>query len=453
MPRRRRIHPPRRNGRPAPRSATRKAPRRAAATAAALLTAALLAAGCGGDSDGRRGVTVWAHAGQAAERAVLEDQAARFNARQDSLRVELTLLPEGGYNAQVQAAALAGDLPDLLEFDGPFLATYVWRGQLQPLDPLLPAARRADLLPTLVAQGRMRGRLWAAGVFDSGLGLYGRRSRLAAAGARLPAGPADAWTAAEVAEILRALAARDEDGAVLDLKLDYAGEWYTYAFGPLIQSGGGDLIDRERMRAAGTLDGPASVAVMTALQKWITGGLVDPNLDGAAFVSGRAALALGGHWNWPDYSERLGEDLVLLPLPDFGRGSRTGMGSWCWGITRRAARPADAAAFLDFLLSPDEVLAACAANGAVPGTRTALARSPLYGEDGPLRLFAEQLMGGRAVPRPVTPAYPVITTAFQEAVDRIRDGADVAGALGAAAAAIDREIADNDGYPWPGDGD
>ncbi|MBN2170695.1 MAG: extracellular solute-binding protein [Candidatus Krumholzibacteriota bacterium] len=422
--------------------------------AALPLAASLLAAGCGGGGgDGRRAVTVWAHAGQEAERAVLEDQAARFNAAQDSLRVALTLLPEGGYNAQVQAAALAGDLPDLLEFDGPFLAAYVWRGQLQPLDSLLPAARRAALLPTLVAQGRMRGRLWAAGVFDSGLGLYARRSRLAAAGARLPAGPADAWTAAELDTILRELAARDEDGAVLDLKLDYAGEWYTYAISPLIQSGGGDLVDRESGRAAGTLDGPASVAVMTALQRWIAGGLVDPNLDGAAFVAGRAALALGGHWNWPAYSARLGEDLALLPLPDFGEGSRTGMGSWCWGITRRAARPADAAAFLDFLLSPDEVLAACAANGAVPGTRTALARSPLYGEDGPLRLFAAQLLGGRAVPRPVTPAYPVITTAFQEAVDRIRDGADVAEVLAAAAAAIDREIADNDGYPWPADVD
>lgn len=66
-------------------------------------------------------IEVWAHAGQRRERAVLLDQVARFNAAHPDLQVRLTLIPEGSYNAQVQAAAVAGELPDLLEFDGPFL--------------------------------------------------------------------------------------------------------------------------------------------------------------------------------------------------------------------------------------------------------------------------------------------------------------------------------------------
>ena len=36
----------------------------------------------------------------------------------------------------------------------------------------------------------------------------------------------------------------------------------------------------------------------------------------------------------------------------------------------------------------------CDANGAVPGTQSAVRRSTLYSEQGPLRLFAEQLLQG-----------------------------------------------------------
>ena len=88
-----------------------------------------------------------------------------------------------------------------------------------------------------------------------------------------------------------------------------------------------------------------------------------------------------------------------------------------------------------------------AANGAVPATRAAISHSPLYGEQGPLQLFTRQLQGGFSVPRPQTPAYPVITSAFQQAFIDIRNGGDVQNALDKAAAEIDQDIRDNKGYP------
>ena len=56
-----------------------------------------------------------------------------------AIEVRVNFIPEQSYNAQVQAAAIAGELPDLLEFDGPFLYNYVWQGHLRPLDDLLSA--------------------------------------------------------------------------------------------------------------------------------------------------------------------------------------------------------------------------------------------------------------------------------------------------------------------------
>lgn len=399
-------------------------------------------------ADGKIHLTVWYHSGQQAERETIQAQVERFNGRQDDIEVELTIIPEGTYNEQVQSAAVAGELPDFLEFDGPYLYNYVWQGLLVPMDDLLKQDTKDELLASILEQGTYNGKLYSVGTFDSGLGLYGRRSRLEAVGARIPAGPGDAWTIEEFNQLLTDLGKQDDDGQVLDLKLNYEGEWFTYAFSPAIQSAGGDLIDRtDYQSAGGVLNGTAAVSAMSAIQDWIQSERVDPNVDDAAFTSGRVPLSWSGHWDYRRYHDAHGDDLVVLPLPDFGEGSRTGQGSWSWGITKRCQHPEAAATFLEFLLETEEVLAMANANAAVPATRSAIEQSQLYAADGPLHLFVEQLEGVYSIPRPRTPAYPVISSAFQDAFADIRDRADVQAALDDAAKAIDQDIEDNLGYP------
>ncbi len=205
-------------------------------------------------------IDVWYHTGRPEEKIVFEDQVARFNSSQDRVQVQLTLIPEGDYNTQVLAAAADGKLPDLLDLDGPYMAGYAWGGYLRPIDDLLPDHIRQDLLPSIIAQGTFQERLYAVGTFDSGLGLYANREKLASIGARIPQKPDEAWSVNEFEQILAALAEKDDDGQVLDIRLDYRGEWQTYAFSPIIQSAGGDLIDRRSFHsAAATLNGPKAV--------------------------------------------------------------------------------------------------------------------------------------------------------------------------------------------------
>jgi multiple sugar transport system substrate-binding protein len=411
--------------------------------------ACLLALAACGEPEGET-LSIWFHTGKPAERETLEAQVAAFEAAHPELTVELTMIPEASYNQQVQAAAVAGKLPDVLDLDGPYLASYAWQGHLQPLDGLLSAELRDELLPSIIAQGTWNDQFWGVGTFDSGLGLY-VNTDLLPTDVAVPDSPAEAWTSAAFSELLMELAAAERaaggDGAVIDLHLNYGGgEWWTYAFSPVLQSAGADLIDRGTLRASGTLDSPPAIAALETIQAWITAGLVDANTDERAFVDGRVAFSWSGHWDHPSYAQAVGDALAVTPLPDFGQGSRTGMGSWAWAVSRRSSQQAAAAAFLSHLLQTEEVLRMSAANGAVPATTTAITASPLYGDQGPLRLFAEQLRSS-AVPRPVTPAYPVITAEFQRAFDRLIDGGDVATALGEAAAVIDREVADNQGYP------
>ncbi|HAF70763.1 MAG: Extracellular solute-binding protein family 1 [Acetothermia bacterium 64_32] len=398
-------------------------------------------------------ITVWWHTGKPEELEVISSQVEEFNAAQDRIRVKLVNIPEAEYTAQVRAAGLAGKLPDLLDLDGPTLANFVWNGWMIPLDEYVSDELREDLLPSIIAQGTYPpdGKLYAIGVFDSGLAIWGNREYLVRAGVRIPTSVDDAWSLNEFEEALGKLAALPEVEWPLDLKLNYgAGEWFTYGFSPIIQAFGGDLINRTTWEAQGTLDGIASVLGMTLFQHWVERGWVVPASagDDAFYGKKKAALAWVGHWMYEPHTQGLGEDLVLIPMPKLGAGCRavTGMGSWAWGITSTSRHPEAAWEFLEYLLRPDQILRMTAANGAVPSRRSAIAQSELYGPGGMLSVFAEQLTT-IAVPRPVHPAYPVITAAFAEAVKNIVAGADVYEELHKAALKIDQDIEDNEGYP------
>lgn len=134
-------------------------------------------------------------------------------------------------------------------------------------------------------------------------------------------------------------------------------------------------------------------------------------------------------------------------MPKFGDKAVTGMGSWNWGITSQSKNPEAAWKFLEYLVDPDQILRMTNANGAVPARKSALAKSELYGEGGPLNIFVQQLEGGVALPRPITPAYPTITESFAEAVQNIVTGADVKAELDKTVKKIDQDIEDNQGYP------
>jgi multiple sugar transport system substrate-binding protein len=404
-------------------------------------------------SDEMYEIDVWGHSGREGERKAIEQMVEDFNQKHHNININFTFLPEGSYNSQVQAAALAGDLPDVLEFDGPFVYNYVWQGQLIALDDLILAKVLRNLIPSIVEQGTYREKLYSIGQFDSGLALFGRRSLLEAVGARIPTSPEEAWTMEEFETLLADLAENDPDGQVLDLKLNYKGEWFTYAFSPALQSAGADLINRENFEtASGVLNGTEAVRTMKHFQDWIKGKeYVDPNLDDNAFLGGRVALSWVGHWEFGRYSERYPDDLVLIPLPDFGRGTKTGQGSWNWGITTKCENPMAAMKFLHFLLEDDNILMMTKENAAIPATHSAVEKSSLHQEGGPLALYVEQLTGGYAVPRPRSPAYPVITSVFQKAFDNIRNGADVEISLDKAVTDINRDIEDNRGYPPVGE--
>jgi multiple sugar transport system substrate-binding protein len=399
-------------------------------------------------------IDVWFHSGKGPEREALNATIEEFNNTHDQVQVNAIQLPEGSYNDQVNAAALAGDLPCALDFDGPFLYNYAWSGYLIPIDDYVPEDVKNDFLPSIIDQGTYAGNLYSLGQFDSGLAIWGNKEYLDQAGVRIPEGIDDVWTKEEFLSALQSLQELEEVEYAIDFKMNYGqGEWYTYGFSPIIWSHGGGLIDRSDYQSAdGVLNSPESIEAMEFFQSLFEEGYTtaEPAGDDDFYINNTAALSWVGHWMWEPHSENMGDNLVLIPMPDFGAGAKTGMGSWNWGITSNCENPEATWTFLEFILSPEEILRMTNANGAVPARTSAIEQSELYGEEGPLNIFVQQLQSDMAVPRPKYPGYPVLTSAFQEAVQNIvAGGGNVEEELNEAVQTIDQDIEDNQGYPAP----
>ncbi|MCO6180995.1 sugar ABC transporter substrate-binding protein [Ciceribacter sp. RN22] len=378
--------------------------------------------------------------------------AERFEAANPDVEIEFIYAPHDAYNEKLSAVVMSGGLPDVIELDAPYLANYVWSGYLRPIVPYLDKEVLDDMTDSNVAQGTypIDKQLYALGLTDSTVVLYGNRKYLERIGARIPRSVDEAWTREEFENYLDRLSDLEDVKWPIDLFRGYGikTEWVTYAFEPILASFGCDLIDRTTWKAQGALDSQPCTDALTMLQAWVRKGWVVPMSSGTnQFYAGRrAALAWGGHWVYAEAAATMKDDIVVMPLPKFGARSVSPNGTWIFGITTSSKSPALAGKFLGFLLKDREFRDFVSSQGGFPGLKTFARQSPLYAPGGPLAIAFDQASRS-AQQRPPHPAYPVITSAFMQAVDRILNGSDVMEMLGAAATRIDEDIADNDGYP------
>lgn len=392
----------------------------------------MLLSACG---DGGSGVTlrIWAHQGQEAENRAMREIVAAFNEAhaEDGIRAEIEFFPDHQYSERIAAGAAAGDLPDVMDLDGPTLAGYVDAGLLAPLDAYFSEAELADFLPTVIAQGTIQDRLYALGAFESALVLYYDREMLARAGIT----PPDEDRPWSWDDFLAACAALKDAGLdPISLHMDEsADEWYTYAFSPVIWSAGGSLMDPETGRFEGVLNAPENIEALRQWQRlfvldYVDNAPVEPN----PFGVGKTAMDWSGHWMARSHLEAKGEALGAAPLPVIGDHRAAASGSWAWAMLSTSDRPDAAAKFLRWVVSTENgIVPIVRANGAVPARHSAFEAFPEY-EEIPYRLFKQQLTEhGR--PRPQTPHYPALTRNFAEALRDIANGADPAETLARAA--------------------
>ena len=93
-----------------------------------------------GDATGT--VSIWAHQGQQVEVEALQAAVDGFNDSHDEIEADLTFIPEGDYPRTLQTTK-PEDLPDVLEFDGPLMASLIYSRKLAPLGRTRGGRRRS----------------------------------------------------------------------------------------------------------------------------------------------------------------------------------------------------------------------------------------------------------------------------------------------------------------------
>ena len=256
-------------------------------------------------------VRIW-HQKDAAERAFLEEWAAAYNARQDSVRVETLYKETEELRNHYVFAAIGGKGPDLIFGPADNVGTLGITETVRPLDGLVPQR----FLDGFDEDGLVRyeGRIY--GLADQ----IGNHLTFVYNPALLTEPP-------ETLEELAALGSqltRDTDG---DGAPDqYALVWnYTepFFFVPFLTSFGGWVMDAE---GNPTLDTPETVAaIQYVLDLRDRYGVIPREADyetaKALFRDSYAAATIDGPWSWAGYQEA-GVDVELAPLP---RNERTGL--------------------------------------------------------------------------------------------------------------------------------
>ena len=388
---------------------------------------------------------MWYHgAGNEVESKIVNQIITDFNASQTDWSVELQSFPQGAYNDSVVAGALAGNLPDILDVDGPVMPNWAWAGYMQPLQ--IDEAKIANFLPG--PKGIWDGKLYSIGLWDAAVALVTRQSYLDELKLRTPT-LEQPWTAEEFQSALDAAKASGKFEYALDLGMAWTGEWYPYAFSPFLQSFGGDLVDRTTYKTAeGALNGDAAMAFGNWWQGLFTGGYAQATQDGAdrdsGFGAGKYAFSWNGNWAALNALKAF-PDTVFLPAPDFGNGPKIGAASWQFGVSAKSAHPDGASQFIEFALQDKYLADFSNGIGLIPATKEAAAMTENYKDGGPMAVFF-QLTQAQALVRPVTPGYVVEAKVFEKALADIANGAEVAATLDAATDEINADIEKNGGY-------
>ncbi len=392
-------------------------------------------------------LSLWYHgAGNETERAILLQIIEDFNSSQDQWVVEMQDFPQASYNESIVAAALAGNLPDIIDMDGPVMPNWAWSGYLAPLE--LSEGALDGFLPGAI--GKWDGKVYSVGLWDAAVAIYARRSVLEKYNIRIPTLDKP-WTKDEFDAALETLQNSGEFEYALDLGMAWTGEWYPYAFSPFLQSFGGDMIDRSTfLTAEGALNGPEAIEFGKWWQSLFERELVPgTSQDGAdretGFLEGKYALQWNGNWAALPPLEKYGDDMLFLPAPDFGHGPKIGAASWQFGVSATSQHKDGANAFIEFAIQDKYLAAFSDGIGLIPSTRSAAAMTKNYAPGGPLEVFFD-LSKEQALIRPPTPGYPTMALIFEKALADIANGADVEATLDAAVDEIDADIEANGGY-------
>lgn len=391
----------------------------------------------------QEGIKVWVSSG--AEDEIYKELFGQIE-QLLSIDIQDEYYPKDELDSKLQVVSIVGDSPDLIVVDYLQVPSYYEAGLINSLDSYVPEELLSDMLPSVIDESTYKGHLVSLAQFDSGMSFWANKSMLEHAGIRIPASYKNAWDKAEFEDALAKLKADGVPYPIYIRQNKTSTEYFTYL--PIVASFGGSYVDEKKMLTSGALDSPETIDAFDYISWMIDKGYLNAACDYENGFFGRkeSALSLIGHWKYKDHVDGLGDDAILIPIPDFGNGVFTCSGSTIWAMSTAAVtNGTDQLVWkvMEEALSPGNVEKVSGASGAIPSRKSVLATDPRFQEGGRLYLYREQLEGDIAIQRPLTPAHMTIYSAMKSAIFDIIHGNDAATTLHEVTTEVDEIIIEN----------
>ncbi|RTE11712.1 extracellular solute-binding protein [Paenibacillus whitsoniae] len=366
-----------------------------------------------------------------------------FNkAYQGKIKLKMEPITRGNsfaYEDKINAAVASHTLPDVVSMDGPNVANYAASNIIVPLDNYFAKEDLNDFVPSIVQQGTYQGKFYAAGLAESSVVLFYNKKIMKQFGIEPPTKIEDAWTWDQWYDVMKKTASKDVFGTNM---INDKGEWMTYAFEQLWISAGTDIVNKEGNTTNGWVNSDKGLDAAKFLQKLANEKLFNIDPKPTEFEEGKAATKLGGPWNIPGFKNYPDLEWGITYFPKKAGGSLSSpSGSWAIGVTADSKHPKEAAEVVKWMTNKDSSSQLAKATSMPASRKSAYDNLPEY-NDLPLRVIKDQVTTVSHA-RPVTPAYPVLTQKFAEALTDILMGADVKKSLDQVASAYDEEYKRN----------
>jgi multiple sugar transport system substrate-binding protein len=373
-----------------------------AAAAALLLSTALGATGVQADS-----IKVMDYLTEGTATVAFDNILMKTCSEKTGLTVERNAVPYAELVQQFLLAASTNAMPDIAYIDNSDVAQLAAAGFLTPIADA--GISLEGFVPALQALGNYEGKDYAVPSLNNTVALYYHKALLEAAGLQ----PPTTW--AELKDGAKKLTQGDTYGFVFPGINNEQGTFHT---SPFIWSNGGNFE---------TLNSAENVEALTYLRGLVEDGSVSKSVVTFAipdardqFVSGRAAMMVGGSWLLPQLDEHPDLDYGVVPVPvpeGKTRGVPTGGELWVISAT---ANKANAKAFLECVSAPDLMLTYALDRNNVP-SREALwadfnAKLPRMAP------FVESLAGARSRTAVLGTQYPKYSAAYSAAMQAILIG-------------------------------
>lgn len=400
-----------------------------------LVLSTLLLAGCStktptpgsiaGYDEGEEYLSIWVHSIEDTDEGrVYRESVDSFNEKYNGQYfADIEFIPRndsgGGYSDKINASVMSGNLPDVLTVDGPNVAAYAVNGIIQPLAEL--TKEEEDVyLTSIIEQGTYDDKLYALGVMESSVGFYYNKEILEKAGITVPE-PDHPWTFTEFLDICEKVKPITDDlnGYVLDMTFP-VGEATIYYYAPFIWSNNGDLVSDDGLEVDGIFNSKENAQSVDYFKSILNKGYMSSVPIENLFESGRAAFKFDGAWEVNTiYTQYPDIELGVAPyiVSDDWKGERyTPTGSWAFAASTKASDIEGATKLVQWMSGVESGKRIWNEAQTFPSTYEAFDSIEIFKTDENYSALYNQL-SDYGHPRPKTPAYPQVSTSFQQVLE------------------------------------